>query len=310
MVQVQPLDLGIALIILGLAGVLLVWGLLRFVPRIQPSRRGFEQRITPVEVHQHQDAVFLVGVGGRIEHLNRAARTWFDLMDDDLPDLEHLARRVRPSDDFMEICAAEGQARFSINGKLVEGFSYEIPEPAQGMLVTLRRVKTNLSTAAQGEAVSGSILKVITDFSQNIASGRDLPGTLHLILVNVNRLVPSDVLEVKVVDVPSGRLTAYRFAGEDGADVVERVDSSQFGEYERILAAGQKALWIPDTHAPSAPAQFAADPGRMAPMRSYLGVPLIAGQEFIGPSKLACLCLKVLHAKTWKCWRWSSHRLR
>ncbi|MEJ5222966.1 MAG: GAF domain-containing protein, partial [Anaerolineales bacterium] len=280
MIQAQPLDLGIALILTGLAGVLLVWGLLRLVPRFQPPQRGFERRIVPVDVQQHQDAVFLVGVGGRIEHINQAMRDWFDVPEDDLPDLERLARRVRPSDDFMEICAAEGQARFSINGKLVEGFSYRLPDPSQGMLVTLRRVETNLSSLDQGETVSGSILKVITDFSQNIAAVHDLPGTIRAILVNVNRLVPSDILEVKVMDVASDRLVAYRFVEEEGT--VERVDVSQFGEYERVLAAEQKALWIPDTHAPSASARYSSDPGRMAPMRSYLGVPLIAGPEFVG----------------------------
>ncbi len=283
MIQVQPLGLGMALIVIGLVGVLLVWALLRLVPLLQPANRGIERRIQPLDVQRHQNAVFFVSGGGRIEYLNQAALAWFDLQPEEIPDLERLARRVRPSDDFLEICAAEGQARFSINGKLVEGFSYATPAPLAGVLVTLRRVETNLAVAAQGESVSSALLKLVADFGQSIAGGQNLPETIAAILHNVARLVPSDVLEVKYLSPQTGQLSAYRLsAGAGDTATLEKVETSQFGGFQDYLASEKKPLWIDDTQSPLAPTYFPADRSRLAPMRSYLGVPLLVGDILVG----------------------------
>lgn len=51
----------------------------------------------------------------------------FDLREDEPYDLERLARRVRPSDDFLDLCASPGQKRVSLSGKVVEIASFEVP---------------------------------------------------------------------------------------------------------------------------------------------------------------------------------------
>lgn len=282
MIQAQPLGLGIALIVIGLAGVLLVWALLRLVPLLQPSGRGIGRRSQSVDVQRHQNAVFFVSGGGRIEHLNPAALDWFGLQPEEIPDLERLARRVRPSDDFLELCAAEGQARFSINGKLIEGFSYETPAPSAGMLVTLRRVETTLAVAAQGETASGATLKLVSDFGQSIAGGQNLPETLESILKNVARLVPSDVLEVKYFPPHSSQMVTYRLSANSGDATLEKVETSQFGSFQDYLVAEKKPLWVDDTHAPTARSHTPSDRSHLVPMRSYLGVPLLAGDTLVG----------------------------
>jgi hypothetical protein len=53
-------------------------------------------------------------------------------------DLESLARRVRPSDDFLDLCIAPGHKRVSIGGKLVEIASYQVPGVYPLMLISLR----------------------------------------------------------------------------------------------------------------------------------------------------------------------------
>jgi hypothetical protein len=45
---------------------------------------------------------------------------------------------VRPSDDFLDLCAAPGSKRVSIGGRLVEIASYEVPGIYPMMLISLR----------------------------------------------------------------------------------------------------------------------------------------------------------------------------
>ncbi len=78
-------------------------------------------------------------------YINQAAREWFNVWEEE-PNLESLARRTRPSEAFLTLCAGEEQARFSLNGRFVEGTSYYTPanlgeglEQHSAILVTLRR---------------------------------------------------------------------------------------------------------------------------------------------------------------------------
>jgi PAS domain S-box-containing protein len=286
----QSLVLGIGLILAGLVFVLLVWSLLRLVPRIRPTSAQIEPRLEPVEIAKHDDAVLIVQPGGRVEYLNDAARGWFDLVEGEPPNLERLARRARPGEDFLELCATQGQARFSINGRLVEGTSYFIPGQIPLVLVSLRRAETPAVFAPESESVSGSVLRIITDFGRAIAASLDLEATLGAILENVERLVPSDVMEIKVWDANAQYLTAYRFSGLPGVTrSLERVRESQFGEYSNYLVAEKQPLFISDTQSPEAPVRYHQEGIRIAPMRSYIGVPLVAGGDLVGTLEVGIL---------------------
>ena len=76
----------------------------------------------PLEISRHSEAIFLVQNGGRIVHYNSAALQL--LNQDDEPNLNQLGRRARPSEVFWGLCAAEGQARFLLDGRVIEGVSY------------------------------------------------------------------------------------------------------------------------------------------------------------------------------------------
>ena len=40
-----------------------------------------------------------------------------------------LIRRARPAEDFLNLCARQGQKRLSVGGRLVDATSYQIPGP-------------------------------------------------------------------------------------------------------------------------------------------------------------------------------------
>jgi hypothetical protein len=158
------LEVGLGLIILALALLVSVW----IVGSWQRARRTVTADFrtdsaspSPSSPHSNE-AILIVQAGGRIEYINELARKWFGFRSDEFPDLERVFRRVRPLEEFIELCARPGQKRISISGQLVNATSYQVPGPHILMLLALRSVEPSKDLAEpQADA---SVLKIITDF--------------------------------------------------------------------------------------------------------------------------------------------------
>ncbi len=278
-------NLGIGLLITGLAAVVLVTVLLRFMPRTMPVTQPEADQLVssyfPPPNAEHNEAILVIQPGGRVEYLNRAARQMFGLREDEPADLERLARQVRPSEDFLDLCASEGRQSISVNGRIADGASYVVPGPYPVMFITLRRPEIGPALSTGDQEVSASVLNIVTDFGQAIAASRSLESTLRAILENVSRLIPVDMLEVKVWDKESQGLVTYRFAGLGGSErTVEQTGENQFGPYTEALVSTRKPLFIPDTNT-FTDIPVASTETRYT-LRSYLGLPLLAGGELVG----------------------------
>ncbi|HEY2982425.1 MAG TPA: GAF domain-containing protein, partial [Anaerolineales bacterium] len=259
----------------GLIVVLLVWLVLIVLPRAQTSKRSDISPLVLPGVEQAVDAVLILQPGGRVEYLNSLARQSFGLNEDESANLERLTRHVRPSDDFLDVCAAPGQKRVTVNGRLMEATSYQVPGTYPLMLISLRGMNLGPALSMEGGEDSGSILKVVTDFGQAIAASLDLGATLHAILDNVSRLVPSDLLELKIWDAYTQELIPYQLQ-ETGAGTrkVVRLSNSQFALYTPRLISERRPF---HTNEP-----LPALNGSTTPIQAYLGIPLLAGGELVG----------------------------
>lgn len=272
----------IGVILLALLGILFVWAVSRFgVARMHPPMQEPVQR-SFTQVQSHEDAVLVIELGGRIRVINENAREWFDLREGELPHIEALGRRIRPSESFLELCATEGQARFSINGKLVDAISYRIPGSVPTILMAMRQTEMlNLAKTGQDSLSAGS-LKTVSEFGQSIASSLSIESTVEAILINVERLVPSDFLEVKILEDSTGEFVSYRMAGPVGlARTLQRGAQSQFGEYSNHLVSQRAELFISDTRNNPA-VKFDLSGASIPPMGSYIGAPLIAYGQLVG----------------------------
>jgi len=282
MLQSQIL-LSIGFLIFALLTFLVFWALLRVAPRVRPAIHDVP-RPSFIQLQSHQDAILIIEAGGRFRYVNDRAREWFELFEGEIPNVERLARRVRPSESFLELCAAEGQARFSINGKLVEALSYRVPGEVPAILVAVRRMENSfdVTQTQRGEAIPGAALKTVSEFGQAIASSLSLEATIQATLVNVERLVAADFLEVKVWDETTKLLVPYRMSEATGAERTLQTEKlSQFGEYAGFLIAQRKELFITDTRTY---AEVKYDPfgSRVPPMGSYIGLPLLAYGLLVG----------------------------
>jgi hypothetical protein len=201
------LGLDIALITTGLVLVFLVWS---FAP-VAPARRRCNDF---VPLPDPQDTESCSSSQGRIEYMNGQARQWFALAEDEPAELERLTRRVRPVDDFLDVCAAPAQKRITVNGKLLEATSYQVPGEYPLVLVSFRPMDLAPGLAASAEATS-SILKVVTDFSQSITASLDLQNTLYSVLDNAAAWFQR--MPWNCLGCPDTNLIAYRFRGLRGA---------------------------------------------------------------------------------------------
>ncbi len=271
--------LGISLFVAGLVFVLLVWVALRFFPPHTPAAAQVNANsFSFIESSKSDNAVIILQPGGRVEYLSALARTYFNMHENEPYDLEQLARRVRPTEDFLDLCANPGHKRVSISGRLVEISSFEVPGAYPMMLIALRG-KEFAPALEQGNGASEEIFGVITEFSQNIAANLDLQTTVQSILENVSRLVTSDMLELNLLNAKSRDLVSYRFQQSDSSSSgVVRASGPQFGSFTDQLFERRTPILIADAR--SRP-ELAAN-GELLPIQSYLGIPLMAGGEFVG----------------------------
>jgi GAF domain-containing protein/nitrogen-specific signal transduction histidine kinase len=269
---------GISLFIAGLVFVVLVWIMLRVFPLSQARTQADSASLTFPEIAQPNQAVMILQPGGRVEYISAEARSYFNLRENEPYDLERLARRVRPSSDFLDLCAAPGYRRVSIEGKLVELASYQVPGAYPMMLVSFRG-KELVPALGQSSGVSDEVLQVVTEFSQGIAASLDLETTVQAVLDKVGRLVPSDVLELKLWNSELQALIPCQYQQPAaGAERGRGSSVSQFGSLTNQLIMRRGPLLFSNTHAHP---ELAAS-GEYFSIQSYLGIPLMAGGELVG----------------------------
>ncbi|MEW6084400.1 MAG: GAF domain-containing protein [Chloroflexota bacterium] len=229
------------------------------------------------------EAVITVQPGGRVDYINELAREWFGLREGEEPELERLVRKTRPAEDFLNLCANAGQKRLSIAGKLIEATSYHVPGPYPLMLLTMRGVE--LYSGGDQIAADSSMLKILSDFGRGVTETLELEETLYSILLNISHLVPADLLETKIWDASRQNLTTYML-DTSGSSRVSRVSVSQFGGLTDLLISRRKPMLIPDTRA--AETNTTQRNGGSS-VQSYIGLPLIARNDFVGTLEIGHL---------------------
>ncbi len=274
----MSVGLGVGVFIAGLAVVTLALLVLRLMARSQSAPSG--EVLSPqahTSANLTKEAIIVIQPGGRVEYASPPARDLFSLREGEPPDLERLTRHVRPADDFLDLCITPGMKRLTVGGKPAELSSYEVPGAYPRMLISVRARDASTTLGNNGSEGSDEILRVATEFSQGVAASLDLESTVRSILENVGRLVPSDVLELKLWNPERHTLIPFRYQNPASTRIVTAA-LSRFGGLTEQLTERQEPLVIND----AAAIQQYMTGGEMNPIHSYLGVPLLAGGELVG----------------------------
>jgi PAS domain S-box-containing protein len=292
MFGLDPIFFGAIMVLasLGITGILLA--LLRVLPQLRSYNHPPTHPPTSLGLPSNDEAVFLVQTGGKVIYTNQTAREWFG-SPDGVPNLERLARRTSPNDVFWHLCASEARARFSLDGRIIEGISHYLPghngNGNDGILVTLHRPQVAPMKWGEEES-SGQALDIFAELSRSMAASLDLEATLQAILESVERLISLDFAEITIWDSDNRQLIPYHFVGTIGID--RRLERARqvYREnegYSGYLASMRKPLFIPNVEA-FREIKPVVD-RKQYPFNAYLGIPLLIAGDLVGTLELASL---------------------
>ncbi len=123
-----------------------------------------------------------------------------------------------------------------------------------------------------------------------MAASLDLEATLRTILESIERLLPSDLLEITIWDTEDQHLVPYRLVGLPGVDRGLEKASERYradSGYSGYLISNRQPLMVKDVNTfrqvrPMLDRQH-------YPFQSYLGMPLLIAGNLIGTIELASL---------------------
>lgn len=306
----HPTFYGYLFLMIGLGLILLIALILRWLPRFTSTNTSITRRnISETTETEHEGAILVIEPGGRIASISQSARNLF-VTHGKKPNLENLSRCTYPARFFLGICAREGQATFSLNGRLVEGFS--VPAPAvlekrtqPGFLVSLNQPSLQTSQRVQflqppqpgqnhrktiRSQPSSYTLKTLAEISRDIAGNLDLDQTLRTILDKCKILVPSDFLELTIWENAAQQPQTFCLPQKSDKGLLVKPSTYCFSigrGYAAWLVAKREPLLLEYLQDP-AEIRPDLDPARF-PYRSYLGYPILENRNLVGVLEFASL---------------------
>lgn len=277
---------GLSLLLTGIALGLLVWGSLHLLAR-RSLRLGTNPPVTPVESERTDEGVLVIQAGGRVGYLNAPLREWMGLRPGEPPNLEQMASTARPAEEFLELCVTPGQRRLNINGHPLEVASTQVPGSQPQMLLTFRDLPLDAFAAAEGAdaAAPSSMQRIVADFAASINRHLGLDSFILAVLENLLRLLPADIVELDIPEHPAGSRVVYRLGGAgDESPSLARSSHSWFGSLGLAVLESRQSLILPD---PAAVQAAVGDREQRLP-RSYMSIPLVAGDQVVGLLEAGC----------------------
>jgi GAF domain-containing protein len=290
MFRSEPLNLGLILFILGVAFWVGSLVLTRFTTRLKMQTPPDTPRMDRGDLDEQSDALITIQPGGRVYSLNAKAHELFHLNQDEIPNLERLSKRIRPSDTFLRMCVVEGQGRFILDGRPVDASAHRIAFGQTAyMLISLRLSELVGQLSSEQSSVSSRTLQTFTELTQKMASSLDLESAIRATLESIDKVLPAEYMQICIWDSDAEVLIPYRYHAfahpERKLDrATERYVLGQ--GFNGQIAQKRQPLVIPilDT----AIASQSLDTN-LALVRSFLGVPLLVGKQMIGTLELGSL---------------------
>jgi len=258
---------------------------------VRQTQRGYAapqpdslRPVVPVNLFEGDDAVVVAEGRGRIVYANDSARQWFGI-DGGAPNLALMSQQIYPRDALHDLVAGSGHATFRLGQRQIEAVSHSIPGPGGQRMVVVMREMTSRALPTYTEFDPLRALAIVSEISHTAGVTLDLNTMLNAILRSLEPAIAYDGAEIALWDAATGTLrSAARSAvrAPTGAlippgnrpDTVYRPGEG----YSGWIAMYRQPLLIDDVTART-DVQPVSLQARFA---SYAGVPLMAGDQFIG----------------------------
>ncbi len=267
--------IGLILVAFGVFFWLLARWMLSGMARPRRTPAASSSHLEMALGEENQEAVIVVQPGGKINSISPRARQIFELEQNETPNLERLARKIRPGDQFLSLCVAEGQARMMLSGRMVEVSSYRMTLGATwAVVITLRFLELAAGPESGAKNAGSETLQLFSELSQAMTGNLDFSSTLQAVQQSVEKLIPTDFLEITVWDQEAEVLIPYRFEGLPGVERILEQSRQRYalGEgYSGYIAKNQATLMVGNIDART-DIQPAIDRDAI-PIKSCIGVP-------------------------------------
>lgn len=277
--------MGLAIILFLGGAVIFTWLFLWLRQRQNLGQQPvMEQVLHEVPAFSGDDAVLVSREHGQLVYINDRARRWLDLNGSN-PNLEFVAQLTEPADSFFELFAREYQTSFQLGKRWVEASSHRIPAGNEMRTVVVMRELG--ATTSNPEALDLSqAISVINKIGEMVNASQSVEHVLQTLLSLVNEAVPADAGEICLWDEATEVLHPRGWIGD--ATYVLRL-----AEAGGVYKVGEGITgWIAQHRRPV----LSVDPfSRSAILpklsgslySSFIGVPLMLGERFIGTFELA-----------------------
>jgi hypothetical protein len=279
---------------MGLGAILLICGLVVTAGLIlwafQRQRLGHvsvEQPVKPsaldLPMASSDDAILVSREHGQLVFVNDRARRWIG-MNGGEPNLEVIAQLAQPTESFLELFQREGQASFQLGSRWVEASSHTIPDGAERRTVIVMRELSG--GAANPNALDLSLAMItINEIGETVNASMSVEQLLQTLLTIVLKALPASAGEICLWDPAHTALYPRGWVG----DATYLLSLSEAGG--AYLPSEGVTGWIARNHKPALVADVhdaaALQPKLEGFYNSFVGVPLILGERFIGTLELA-----------------------
>ncbi len=278
-----------SLILIGIIFFAWLYVLVRQTQRsVQGEGSAPARPVVPVNLMSTDEAIVVSEGRGRIVYVNEPARQWFGL-DGGAPNLGTIARRIQPADTLHELLASPGHAWLRLGQRRIEAASHAIPgAEGQRMVLVMREMGANAAPAFS-DFDPLRALAILSDISQAVGARLDLDATIDATLRSIEQSIAFHSAEVTlwypesqtlrpvgrgVVRTPTGRLMLTDQSSHESYRVGEGY-TGWIAQYRQPLLVGDVSARtdvVPRTS--------------LADSQSYLGMPLLVGDQFVGTVEL------------------------
>ncbi len=277
------------LIVTGLVFFAWLYALVRQTQRSSDTEQLRSLRpVVPLNLRKSDEAVLVAGERGRIVYANETARRWFGL-DGGQPDLSLMAHRVHPQDALYDLLAGAGRMSFRLGQRQMEAVSHTIPTPEGARIVVVMREAGGERVASYTEYDPLIALAIMAEVSEVTGQSPELNKAVETIVRALEPAIRFEAAEVTLWDETTETLhpiaystvrssTGQLIAPEEQSETVYRVGES----YTGWIALYRQPLLINDVAGRTdvRPKAFQVH------YQSYLGVPLLVGDQFVGTLEL------------------------
>ncbi len=223
-----------------------------------------------------EDAILVYNDAGRPIYLNRAARAWFGLDEAESYETRPLRTQISPLDDFFSLLSRGGRASLRVGSRHVEAVAQRIRfQGAEQITLVLHDVTASQQLLAR-ERRRVRELAVYNEINQAINASLNLNELLDTILNKLKQLFPYTSAAISLWNDKTEQLVVKGCAGS-AAHLDEALPLDK--GYAARIVRKREPLLLGST------AQGQGSGGDPS-IRSYMGVPLLTGTDFIGTLEL------------------------